>query len=137
MTRWLLVLCFVSTAEFAAAQTHSDVVTKFVDAFNARSIDAMLALATDDVEWVNVDGTKLTLETAGKTALRASMTSYFKNCPTCRSEIQILGATETRVTAIETASWQAASGARSQRSVSIYELQNGAIRRVYYFPVEK
>jgi hypothetical protein len=112
------------------------VVRSFVAAFNARSIDDMLKLATDDVEWLSVDGTKVTVETAGKDALRTSMTAYFKRCPTCRSAVEIGPSTAARVAAIETASWQSQKGPRRQRSLSVYELQNGLVRRVYYYPLE-
>lgn len=116
---------------------HAATVRNFVAAFNARDIDAMLALATDDVEWASVDGAKVGIETAGKDALRASMTSYFKSCSTCRSTVDIKAVTVNRVVAIETASWTAASGPRSQHGLSVYEFTDGRIRRVYYFPVER
>src|SRR5688572_642193 len=97
-----------------APQDHPAIVRSFVAAFNARDVDRMLALATDDVEWMMVDGTKVAVETSGKDALRKSMTAYFKSCPSCRSEIEIGTVTATRVAAIETASWTAAGGPRSQ-----------------------
>ncbi|MBA3297772.1 MAG: nuclear transport factor 2 family protein [Acidobacteria bacterium] len=126
-------------AQPAIPQTpdHAAIVRRFVDAFNARDIAAMLALATDDVEWASVDGVKVTVETAGKEALRASMTSYFKSCPTCRSTVDIKAVTANRAVAIETASWTAASGPRSQHGLSVYEFKDGHIRRVYYYPVER
>ncbi|MDQ3068281.1 MAG: nuclear transport factor 2 family protein [Acidobacteriota bacterium] len=109
----------------------------FVAAFNARDIEAMLALADDAIEWISVDGAKLSTETAGKAALRSSMTTYFKSCPTCRSSVEIGTVSADRVTALETAMWTAAGVERAQRGVSVYEFAGGRIRRVYYFPVEK
>jgi hypothetical protein len=111
-------------------------VHAFVAAFNARSVDAMLKLTTEDVEWLTVEGTKVSIETAGKGAMRTSMAAYFKRCPTCRSVVEIGPATGVRVAAIETASWQSQKGPRNQRSLSVYELHAGLIRRVYYYPVE-
>lgn len=112
-------------------------VRAFVAAFNARDLDGMLALADDAVEWASVDGTKVALETAGKEALRASMTSYFASCPSCRSTLEWVKAAGSRVAALERASWTNAKGeAKSQASLSVYELRDGRIARVYYFPAE-
>ena len=116
---------------------HARTVEAFVAAFNARDIDAMLALATDDIEWLSVDGTAVSVETSGKTALADSMRKYFASCPTCRSEVVIGTQTATRIAAVETATWTAASGARSQRRLSIYEFAEGRIRRVFYYPAER
>jgi uncharacterized protein (TIGR02246 family) len=136
-----LILAAACTFTFSpqtpsAPPDHAAIVRTFVAAFNARDIDGMLALATDDVEWMMIDGAKIAVETAGKDALRKSMTAYFKSCPSCRSAIEIGTVSAARVAAIETASWTAASGPRSQRSLSVYEFQGGRIRRVYYYPVE-
>ncbi len=118
-------------------QSPPTVVRAFVAAFNAQSIDDMLKLTSDDIEWLSVDGAKISIETAGKEALRSSMLGYFKRCPTCRSEIQISGSTAVRVAAIETASWQGKNGTQRQSSLSVYQFEGGLIRRVYYYPVEK
>jgi uncharacterized protein (TIGR02246 family) len=115
----------------------SATVRDFVAAFNARELERMLGLATDDVEWVNVDGAKVSVEAAGKDALRQSMAAYFKSCQTCRSSIEIKAVTSNRVAAIESATWTVAGAERSQRSLSVYEFQDGRIRRVYYFPAER
>ncbi len=109
----------------------------FVAAFNARDIDTMLSMATDEVEWISVSGVKLVIETSGKDALRKSMTAYFKSCPTCQSQIDVSAVTTSRLAAVETASWKVKDSPRSQRSLSVYEFENSRIRRVYYYPVEK
>jgi hypothetical protein len=112
-------------------------VEAFVAAFNARDVDAMLALATDDIAWLSIDGTAVSVETSGKAALAESLRKYFASCPTCRSEVVIGAQTTARVAAVETATWTAASGPRSQRSLSIYEFVEGRIRRVFYYPAER
>ncbi|MGH7336331.1 MAG: nuclear transport factor 2 family protein [Myxococcota bacterium] len=113
------------------------VVRAFVAAFNARDIEAMLALAMDGIEWASVDGAKVSIETAGKEALRASMTSYFASCSTCRSTLEWVSVGGSRVAALERASWTAKDGsAKSQASLSVYELAGGKIARVYYFAAE-
>lgn len=116
---------------------HARVVEAFLEAYNTRDLDAMLALAHDEIEWLMIDGTKVATETSGKDALRRSMTGYFASCPSCRSTMVAGPATAARIAVIETASWQAASGPRSQASLAVYEFADGLIRRVTYFPSEK
>jgi hypothetical protein len=113
-------------------------VRGFVEAFNSRNIDGMLALAADNIQWLSVDGPKVTLETEGKDPLRSSMAKYFQQCPTCKSDLLWLKTAGSRVTAHERATWTNKAGATvSQSSLSVYELKDGRIVRVYYFPVER
>jgi hypothetical protein len=141
----LTALCALLGAGLGAAAgaeelsaSPEELVRAFVDAFNARDIDAMLALATDGIEWVSVDGTKVSIETAGKEALRASMTGYLASCTSCRSALEWVSVTGSRAATLERASWSAKDGStKSQASLSVYEFaEGGKIARVYYFPVE-
>jgi len=113
-------------------------VRVFVDAFNQRNIDGMLALAADGIQWLSVDGPKIAVETEGKDALRATMTRYFAQCPSCKSDLEWVKTAGSRVTAFERAKWTNRSGvAVSQAGLSVYELKDGRILRVYYFPAER
>ena len=111
-------------------------VRAFVEAFNARDIDGMLALADENVQWLSVDGAKISVETEGKAALRESMTRYFRSCPTCKSSLEWIQRAGSRVTAMERANWTGKSGAKSQSGLSVYEFGGDKILRVYYFPAE-
>lgn len=124
-----------AAAEAGDAQTA--LVEEFVAAFNAREIERMLALADERIEWLSVDGAGVAVETAGREALRQSMTSYFASCPSCRSALEWTRTAGLRVAALERASWTTAAGvAKAQKSLSVYELRDGRIARVYYFPAE-
>lgn len=111
-------------------------VREFVEAFNARKIDAMLELAAENIQWMHIDGAKVSIEVEGKAALRESMGRYFSSCSSCRSSLEWVQIAGSRVTAMERASWSAKGGAKSQRSLSVYEFRDGKIQRVYYFPAE-
>jgi hypothetical protein len=120
------------------APSATETVRAFVAAFNARDLEAMLALADDAIEWGSLDGRAITVETSGKEALRASLTGYFASCPSCRAELEWVEPAGSRVAAYERSSWTTAAGvAKSQASLSVYELANGRIARVLYFPVER
>jgi hypothetical protein len=111
-------------------------VRAFVEAFNARDIDLMLTLADENIQWLIVDGTKVSVETEGKAALRESMVRYFGSCPSCKSSLESIQRAGSRVTAMERASWTGKSGVKSQRSLSVYEFRGDKILRVYYFSAE-
>ena len=111
-------------------------VREFVAAFNARNVDAMLNLADENVQWLSIHEAKVTVETEGKDALRASMVRYFSDCPSCKSTLEWVREAGSRLTAMERASWTAKSGPKSQAGLSIYEFRDGKILRVYYFPAD-
>ena len=96
----------------------------------------MAALVMDDVQWLSVSGSALSIELEGKAALAAAMSEYFSSCPTCRSEIRDLMSSGERVSVVEVASWVGAAGPRSQRAMAVYEFSGSLIQRVYYFPEE-
>jgi ketosteroid isomerase-like protein len=111
-------------------------VREFVEAFNTRKIEKMLELADENIQWLIIDGIKISVETEGKKALRDSMEKYFRDCPTCKSSLEWVQIAGSRVTAKEKASWMSKNGPREQSSLSVYEFRNGKILRVYYFPVD-
>ena len=111
-------------------------VREFVEAFNARKLDVMLELAAENIQWMHIDGAKVSIEAEGKAALRESMERYFKSCSSCRSSLEWVQIAGSRVTAMERASWTGKGGAKSQRSLSVYEFRGDKILRVYYFPAE-
>lgn len=91
----------------------------------------------EKVQWLSVEGKRVSVEAEGTAALKASMASYFKSCPTCRSSLEWVQSAGSRVTALERASWVGARGPASQTSLSVYEFSDRGIARVYYFPAER
>ena len=140
-TSWQVALAGVAwllLGGAAAPPSPTETVRSFVTAFNARDVESMLALADDAIEWGTVDGKTIAMETSGKEALRAAMTSYFASCPSCRSELEWVQPAGSRVAAYERSSWTDKAGVESsQASLSVYEFANGRIARVLYFPVER
>ena len=118
----------------AASET---VVRQFEAAFNKHDVAALTALVTDDAQWLSVNGDKLSVETSGKAALETWLSGYFKSCPTCRSEFESVMVAGSYVIAHERASWESKSGPKAQRSLSVYEVRGGLIRRVWYYPAEQ
>jgi hypothetical protein len=144
LTLWFAIL--VTTLAVSAAPgsfasrfepDHEKQVRDFVTAFNERNLDSMLSKASENIQWLNVDGAKITVETEGKAALRKSMETYFRQCPSCRSSLEWVQSAGNRVTALERASWTGTSGPMAQKSLSVYEFNQEGIVRVFYFPAER
>lgn len=113
----VVAITLVALAAFAprpafAVVEHEKRVRDLVDAFNARKPDAMLELVHDDIQWLHVSGTKITLETEGKEALRESMRRYFSSCGSCKSSLEWVQTAGSRVTALERASWTSNDGCK-------------------------
>jgi len=130
----------LAVAAFAAAGAQSppadstEVVRRFVDAFNARELDALLALAHPEVEWLSISGSQVAVETRGREALGESLRGYFTSCPSCRSTVEIYQVVGTYVSALEHAEWDKDGARLRQSSLSIYEIVDGLVRRVWYYP---
>ncbi len=138
MLTTIVALAMAVSLQGMAPEASEKLVRDFVEAFNTRNIDGMLGLAADGIQWLSVDGAKVTVETEGKDALRASMTRYFQQCPSCKSDLVWLKTAGSRVSAQERANWTNRAGAAvSQTGISVYELKDGRIVRVYYFPAER
>jgi hypothetical protein len=136
----LLALSFSSTLSAQIGATATDreaLVRKFVDAFNRQDPDAMMTMMAPNIQWLSIDGEKISSEGSSRDAIGASMKKYFKSCPTCRSSLAGVVATPNRLTAVEIAQWKKGAVDKEQRSVSVYEFSGALISRVYYFPAEQ
>jgi ketosteroid isomerase-like protein len=120
-------------AESAEAAT----VRAYFAAYNAHDIDAVVKLLHADFVWLNVVEDTIAVEVRGQEAVRTSLTGYFRGLPTARSEIESIATLGPWVSVRERAHWTGKSGARSQASLSVYEVRDGLLRRVWYYPSVK
>lgn len=128
----------LSGAVFGQAAMPEAVVRANLQAFNLQDVDALVATVAEDFAWFNVDGDKMAVETRGREALRKGMQDYFKSLPSARSELESLAVNGVYVSVRERASWKNRAGeARSQASIAVYEVRDGLIKRVWYFPSQK
>jgi hypothetical protein len=118
-----------------ASRSSEDVVAAFVAAYNRHDIDAMLALADTGIVWLSVAGDSVRVETRGAEALRRSLAGYFRSIPSARSVLGRMTSAGPWVTVHERAEWQSSSGSRAQTAVAVYEVRDGRVRRVWYYPV--
>lgn len=133
--RIFLAAVLAATAAVAADAPEMATVRAYVAAYNAHDIDAVVKLLHPEFVWLNVEGDALVVEVRGPEAVRESLAGYFKSLPTARSEIETISALGPWVTVRERAHWKAKDGgARSQAAMSVYEVREGLLRRVWYYP---
>ena len=147
LTGWMLLVCVLVASGCAhrgsaRPQSHDAppglrVVHAFVAAFNGHDPKAMVALTHPDVEWLSVDGDRISVDARGHDALREAMTAYFASTKNVGSVLEAVVATGRFVTARERVFWDAKDGTeRTQAALSVYEMDGERIRRVWYFPAE-
>ncbi len=120
----------VPVAERAA----EDVIQEQLRAFNAHDANAMVANLHEDFAWFGVDSNVMTLEMQGRGNFFNSMREYFNGVPGARAEIEEIFVAGVFVTALERSYWLQGDGEVSQASLAIYEIRDGLIYRVWYYP---
>ncbi len=136
LTAALAFTALAAVAQNSQEDRNTKVVRQFLAAFNAHDPAAMAELVADDIKWLSVNGSTLTVELEGKAGFVEAMREYFDGCPSCQSEIRSLMSSGERVSAVEVASWMGSNGQNAQQSMAVYEFSGSRIRAVYYFPEE-
>lgn len=110
----------------------------YLDAFNRHEADAVAAFCADTFKWHSLEGDKSSIDAESRPQLRDWLTGYFKSLPTVRSEFLSVDQAGPFLSVRERASWQNKAGQRvSQQALGVYEIRNGLIQRVWYYPSVK
>lgn len=121
---------------FSAKQSNSDTylnkVVQYVSAYNSAGIKTMQELMADNIQWMSIADSQITVETKNKKQLVKAMADYFKSGAT-QSEIVNSYANGRFVSVVEKASWESGGQIKSQCSPALYEFQAGLIKNVWYF----
>ena len=131
-----LAVYLVIPAKDSASAT-LQVVQQFEQAFNEHDVEAMAALVAEDFRYFYVVGDSLVAQASSREELRKSMQGYFKGLPSARSEIEEYTVAGSFISVRERAYWNANGKERSQFSLGVYEVRDGLIRRVWYYPAER
>jgi hypothetical protein len=94
----------------------------------------MVALVHEDFEYLSVSGRTVSVDATGREALKQSMADYFASVRDVTSVIEDATVTGPYVAIRERVSWTAKSGRRSQAALGVYEVREGLVRRVWYYP---
>lgn len=125
----LLILAACS----ARAGQPGELVERYLAAYNDRDVAGMLEFVHPDIQWLSIAGDEVRVEADGAEALGESLRGYFEAVPSTRSSIEAMMVSGNRVSVAERARWESEAGPRSQTALSIYEIAEGRIRRVWYF----
>ena len=110
----------------------------YFDAHNRGDADGVAALLAPNAKWFSLDGDRLSADGEGREALRTWHARYFKSLANLRADFLSIEQTGPHLYVRERASWTANDGTpRRQQSHSVYEIRDGLIQRVWYFPALK
>lgn len=136
----LFIVCMVL---LNACSTHRSVmvhpvVEAYSASWNKKDITQMASLMHPDIQWLSVKNNTIVVEVSGKSELVTKMRKWFKSSDLPAGSLRDWSINGNYVAVTETAAWTDKSGAtQSQSSLTVYELENNLIRRVYYYPSVK
>lgn len=112
---------------------------KLYAAFNRHDVDAMASVIAPDFKWFSVGakGDGLGVEAESRDALVSGLRDYFKAVPGVRSEVLRAIQDGPYVSIVERVHWTSSAGEKkTASSLSVYELRDGAIIRLWTWPAQ-
>lgn len=111
-----------------------EVIQSQLAAFNAGDVEAMVANVSENFIYWAVDSDYSERQLQGRAAFRRSMEEYFASVPGARAEIEQMIPAGEFVAARERAYWLQNGQEVSQASLAVYEVRDGLIVTVWYYP---
>ena len=112
----------------------AEAVAGLMAAFNDHDPDRMRAYWHDDITWIEVSGDGASVITSSADQLYDELVVYFESFPSVRSSLENVSVNGDFVSAIERPVWEQDGERMSQASMVIYEVADGKVRRLWYFP---
>ena len=111
------------------------IISKHVHAFNTGDVAAMAKMQHPDIEWLSVNESEVSVQVSGRDELSKNMVEYFNSPTKVTGTLRDWSVNDPYVSVTETASWTAKDGTeKSQSSLTVYQLEDNLIRRVWYYP---
>lgn len=127
-----------AASKLAPVTIEASTLQSYLDAFNRHDPEAVTALLATNVKWFSVESEKLAPEAESRDAVRTWLTSYFKAQPDVRAEYLSLEQTGIIVAVRERVTWTAPNKKIvQQQSHALFEIRQGLIHRVWYFPAAR
>ena len=135
---YLIAVHFLSACDAARSPQNAvpkSIISEHVRAFNSGDVEAMGKMQHPDIEWLSVSGSNISIEVAGRDALAKNMTEYFQSPSKVTGTLRDWSINAPYVSVTETAAWVAKDGTeKSQSSLTVYQMEDNLIRRVWYYP---
>lgn len=137
--RWVIVAMLCLTGAVASAESAPSALAtanKLFEAFNQHDPKAMAALVSENFELYYFSDGKAELSASGRADLEAQMVDYFTSQPTVRSVVE--GSVDgPRFATFRERAISIHDGVEtSASSLAVYEVVDGLILRVWYYPAE-
>jgi len=111
------------------------IVSAHVDAFNEGDVAGMSKMQHPNIEWLNISGSTMSIQASGRAALAKNMQDYFNSSTRVTGTLKDWSLNGDFVSVTETVRWKAEDGkTKSQNALTVYQLEDNLIRRVWYFP---
>jgi len=136
MKKASVIAILLIVSNFTAAQPHNmlSLLDDQVNAFNKQDVEKLVANVTDDMKYFYITADELIVETTGKPAFEAAMTSYFKSGKTPHSVIESYVIDGSRISFKEVVSHINAKGEKiSSSAMGVYQYKDDKIVRAWYF----
>lgn len=129
------ILSACSQVEPAVTPEPHPVVLAHVDAFNRQDAKAMAEVEHPDIEWLTAIGSEILVEVSGRESLTKSMEEFFESPTQITGTLRDWSINGNYIAVTETAHWSTSAGeAKSQSALTVYQLEDNLIRRVWYYP---
>ena len=139
----MLIAAAVTLASCIHASAQEDMpesrvmIQAYTDAYNQNDLDGMAVMMADDIRWLSVEGTDMPIYANGKVDLVAQMTDYFSRPRLSQSTLSGWGYSGMFTSVVETVGRTNDDGDfLSQSSIAIYQIEDGLIHTVWYFPAQ-
>lgn len=130
-----LLIVISTTNVHAKTSEQSSIISAYSAAWNAKDLPKMAALMHPEIEWLSVEGAKISIETKGKDELLSALEKWFLSPNLPKGSLRDWSINGNFIAVTETASWlDKTNQSQSQSSLTVYELKDKLIRRVYYYP---
>ncbi|WP_299795219.1 nuclear transport factor 2 family protein [uncultured Shewanella sp.] len=117
-----------------AAQTPTEVVESFIQAYNKHDVELMVQHTSESVRWMHISGTKVEVETSDRTEFGAAMTDYFETLKDARATILKIIDSGNYVSTVERVTWDNDGEQLSQCSIGTFRVKGGKLAEFWYFP---
>ena len=130
---FLVLFLMIPAAAYSADDNNVRIVRAYTDAYNAQDVDAMLVLVSEDIRWMSVADTKISVEAKRKKSLHLAMTAFFAAKPVAYSELREIQSLGRFVAVVEQAFWEREGEKGSQCALAVYEIEADLILNVWYY----
>lgn len=120
----------------SANADNSQLILDFLDAHNRHDVDEVISFLAEDGRWMRIDEAMPVTGASDREHLAAGLSAYSASQPSVRSFDRDPQTNGKFVSVVEEVQWTGDGNNRQQCALAIYEIDDGAIRRVWYFATQ-